>query len=97
MSKADPKARAIAIADPLGIKLFHLRAQLGAMKLEGKGLRHSSGRSVTAHIKRTYGLRGNRESIIAQFEELIEQVEIERIALLRTQQLIKRETTDEEG
>ena len=51
-------------------KWFQMRAQLGALKLETMGMRHSSGRSVYAHIKRTYGLRGSRGKVYEQFEVL---------------------------
>jgi hypothetical protein len=70
--------RGFIIDDPEGIELFHMKAQLSAMKLEAKGLKHSSGRSVTAHIKRVYKLKGNREKIIAQFTALIHDKEDER-------------------
>jgi hypothetical protein len=60
------------IGTSLGIKWFHMRAQLGALVLEAKSLRHSSGRSVTAHIKKTYGLSGNRTRVINQFAALVE-------------------------
>lgn len=53
------------------IKLAQMIAQKHAMNLERKGLRHSGG-SVTARVKRHYGLRGNRESVYTQFCELVE-------------------------
>ncbi len=46
--------------------------QRDALRLEMRGLKHSSGRSMYAHIKQTYGLRGNRNSVYTQFCELIE-------------------------
>lgn len=57
---------------PQGIKVWHMLAQKGALSLELKGLKHSRG-SVYAHIKKVYGLRGNRQSVYDQFCELIEQ------------------------
>lgn len=63
---------AAVIDTPNGIQWFHMRAQLGALRLEALGMRHSSGRSVCAHIKRTYGLKGNKQAVLAQFEKLVE-------------------------
>lgn len=53
-------------------EMFNMMAQRSALKLELKGLKMSRG-SVYAHIKRTYGLRGNRQSVYTQFCELVEQ------------------------
>jgi hypothetical protein len=39
--------------------------------LEIKGLKFSRG-SIYAHIKRAYNLKGNKEKVLKQFEELIE-------------------------
>lgn len=51
--------------------LFNMIAQKSALKLELAGLRHSRG-SVYAHIKKVYGLRGNKQSVYTQFCELVE-------------------------
>lgn len=69
------------ISDELGIKLFHMTAQYHAVKLEGLGIGHSSGRSVLAHVKRTYGLKGNREKVLEEFHELILELEAKRAAI----------------
>lgn len=53
------------------IKVYHMLSQKTALSLELKGLKMSKG-SMYAHIKRTYGLRGNRQSVYTQFCELIE-------------------------
>jgi hypothetical protein len=54
------------IADtPESIAFFHLCAQISALRLEILGLRHSRG-SVYAHVKRQYGLTGNKASVLAQ-------------------------------
>ena len=47
-------------------------AQKSTLKLEIAGLKHSSGRSVYAHIKREYGLKGSKSSVLEQFTKLIE-------------------------
>jgi hypothetical protein len=59
------------IDTPEGINAFHLLAQRGALKLEIAGMRHSSGRSVAKHLKDTYGFKGNKVSVLAQFETLL--------------------------
>lgn len=51
--------------------LYNMLAQKSALKLELAGLKHSRG-SVYAHIKRVYGLRGNKQSVYTQFCELVE-------------------------
>ncbi len=52
-------------------RIFNMLAQKQALKLEMLGMKHSRG-SVYAHIKRTYGLRGNKKSVYTQFCELVE-------------------------
>lgn len=51
--------------------LFNMIAQKSALRLELTGLKHSRG-SVYAHVKRVYGLRGNKQSVYTQFCELVE-------------------------
>lgn len=58
---------------PDGIAYAQLCARKGALKLEGRGLRHSSGKSMLALCKREYGLKGNREQVLAGMQALIEQ------------------------
>lgn len=53
------------------INWYHMRTQLAALKLEMFGMKHSRG-SVYAHIKKTYGLKGNKRRVCEQFEELVE-------------------------
>ena len=60
------------IDEPKKIYMVQLIAQRAALKLEMVGLRHSSGRSMSAHLKRTYGFRGNTERVYTQFCEFIE-------------------------
>lgn len=62
----------VIITDPKGIQRFHMLSQYHAAKLEGLGMRHSSGRSVTAHIKRTYGLKGSRDKVLIEFRAMID-------------------------
>lgn len=51
-----------------GVYAFHYLAQRSAMRLELKGMKHSSGRSVIAHVKREHGFKGNRQKVYDQFE-----------------------------
>jgi hypothetical protein len=67
------KDQVTVITSPQGIRAYMMLAQIGAIQLEGKGLRHSSGRSALAHCKRIYNLKGNRESVIAQMRALLPQ------------------------
>ena len=48
-----------------GINFFQVARLCSALKLEILGLKHSRG-SVYAYCKRTYGLKGNKEKILAQ-------------------------------
>jgi hypothetical protein len=52
-------------------EMFNMLAQKSALGLELKGMKMSRG-SVYAHIKRTYGLKGNKQSVYTQFCELVE-------------------------
>jgi hypothetical protein len=51
-------------------RMFQMLSQKYALKLEMKGLKHSRG-SVYAHVKRQYGFKGNKASVLAQLETLI--------------------------
>ena len=53
------------------IEAFHLLAQYHACKLQLLGMRHSSGRSIIAHVKRTYGFKGKNEAVVEQFAALL--------------------------
>jgi hypothetical protein len=56
------------------IDVFAMRTQLSAVKLEGLGMRHSRG-SVTARVKRHYGLTGSRAKVEAALEAMVRQGE----------------------
>ena len=62
----------IILDTPDAISFFQMRTQLSALKLEILGMRHSSGKSVYAHIKRTYGLKGTKQSVYEQFAALVD-------------------------
>jgi len=52
---------------------FQMLQWKAAVNLEGRGLKHSRGRSVTAHVKRTLGLRARlpRDEVIEHLEAAI--------------------------
>jgi len=62
------------ISTPNGIQMFHLLSQRAALDLEIKGLKFSKG-SVYAHIKRTYGFKGNKVKVLAQFTAYIQNLQ----------------------
>lgn len=54
--------------------IWHLITLKGAIKLEGQGLRHSSGRSALKHAKDLYGFKGNRAAVLQQMEAKLEEL-----------------------
>jgi len=64
----------MVITEPNKILLFRMHALRSGLKLEIKGMRRS-GRSFYAIIKKEWGLKGSRESVLEQFTEIIEGAE----------------------
>ena len=62
----------IIIDTPEGIQKYQLLVWKSAIGLEAKGLRHSSGRSVTAHVKRVLDIKGNRDKVLAELQRRID-------------------------
>jgi hypothetical protein len=54
------------------VEFFRLASRASALRLELQGLKHSSGRSVYALCKRVYGLRGTREFVSQQMDQMVE-------------------------
>ena len=54
--------------------VWHLLTLKHAIKLEGFGLRHSSGRSALQQARWLYGFKGNREAVLGQIDALLEQL-----------------------
>lgn len=54
------------------VEMIRLITMKHALGLEVKGLRHSRG-SVYALVKREFGLKGNKSSVLEQFTKIIEQ------------------------
>lgn len=65
------------IDTPEGINYVQLVARKGALRLEMLGMRRR-GRSAYSIIKSEYGLKGSRESVLAQMDTLIEKALAER-------------------
>lgn len=64
----------LVLDTPDSIMHFHMLAQKHALRLEIAGLKHSSGKSVCAHIKRTYGITArSKKEVLAQFTAMIEE------------------------
>jgi hypothetical protein len=53
-------------------KLFNLLQLKYALRLEIQGIKHSRG-SVYAHVKRRFGFRGNKQRVLIQLEEHIDE------------------------
>lgn len=67
------------------IDFFRLLAQRGAVKLECKGIKMTRGPVVWKRVKAEYGIKGNREAVLAWLEAKVKE--------MREQQ----EHIDEEG
>ena len=55
------------------ILFYRLCALRGALRLEIKGMKHSSGYSAYSRLKNEYGLTGNKMSVLNQINELIKE------------------------
>lgn len=55
---------------PEAIELFRMRALRGALKMEIFGMKRR-GQSAYSIIKQEFGLKGNKQSVLEQFEKLI--------------------------
>ena len=51
---------------PQQIEIYNLLRLKYALKLEIAGMKHSSGKSVYAHVKRLLGFKGSKESVLQQ-------------------------------
>jgi len=55
------------IDQPEQIRAWFMLSQLGALRLECKGIKHSSGRSIAKHVRDTYGLQCGRKKLDVLF------------------------------
>jgi len=60
----------IMLNTPEQIEQYRLLTMYQMLKMETLGLKHSRG-SVYALIKKQYGLKGNKQSVLKQFGQLI--------------------------
>jgi hypothetical protein len=67
----------IVVDTPEGIAFFQLCARRGALKLELVGMKRR-GRSAYSICKEVYGLKGNRESVLKQLDEMIVIAQVEQ-------------------
>ena len=58
------------LTNPTQILQYRMLTLRAGLRLEVKGLRRS-GRSFYAIIKKEFGLKGNRENVLAQFDEML--------------------------
>lgn len=58
--------------------LFSIIALESALRLEVKGMKMSSGRSVYSIVKDRYGLKGNKQRVLEQFNEIVNGLREER-------------------
>lgn len=58
------------IDTPDGIEAWYLLSWRSRLKLEMKGLKFKDG-STYAFLKKRYGFKGNRESVLAQYEAML--------------------------
>jgi len=58
--------------------LFSIIALESALRLEVKGMKMSMGRSAYAIVKARYGLKGNKQRVLEQFNEIVNGLREER-------------------
>lgn len=63
-----PESVTLDMTDEDNRRYFHLLQLKGAIRLEGMGMRHSSGRSALAFAKKLYGFTGNRDKVLVQIQ-----------------------------
>ena len=63
---------------PEGLEVMRLLSRKGALSLELKGLRRR-GRSAYSICKSEYGLKGTRESVLRQMEQMVQDATAHRI------------------
>lgn len=62
------------MSDPDTRVYVHLAQLKGAIRLEGLGIRHSSRRSALKYAKDLYGFTGNREKVLTQIENRMQEI-----------------------
>ena len=58
--------------------LFSIIALESALRLEAKGMKMSSGRSAYSIVKDRYGLKGSKQRVLEQFNQIVNELRVER-------------------
>jgi hypothetical protein len=61
----------MVIDKPEQIEKLRQLTLLSGMKLEAKGMKISRGPTCLSRVKREFGLKGNRDKVIAQFAKIV--------------------------
>jgi hypothetical protein len=70
----------ISLTTPEQISAYRLLMLASALKLETKGLYPIKGCSAYATIKRQFGLRGSKQKVLDQFNQLLVEAGIKQAA-----------------
>ena len=65
--------KVIGLTDRNQITNYRHKVLLSGLKLELEGMSLTRGRSCYSIIKKEFGLKGNRQKVLAQFEKIIEE------------------------
>jgi hypothetical protein len=58
--------------------LFSFIALESALRLEVKGMKMSMGRSAYSIVKDRYGLKGSKQRVLEQFNQIVNELRVER-------------------
>ena len=58
--------------------LFSIIALESALRLEVKGMKMSNGRSAYSIVKDRYGLKGSKQRVLEQFNQIVNELRVER-------------------
>ena len=58
--------------------LFSIIALESALRLEVKGMKMSNGRTAYSIVKDRYGLKGSKQRVLEQFNQIVNELRIER-------------------
>jgi len=61
------------IDTPEGIQAYRMLTLHQGLRLECKGMRLTRGRTCYAIIKDEFGLKGSKENVLRQFEEILQE------------------------
>ena len=78
--KVDQDGRPLVYQGPKGVDIFRMRVILSGLRLECKTqgrMQLTRGPKCSTIVRREYGLKGNREKLLAQFEKLVRKAERE--------------------